>query len=201
MGLGTSLGSAMCKASDLTSVLSCWPGISFRELGMWWNILSPSLKPRCSKQAGRLFGARLYIGGKRYPSFHVTLYYSETVLVGQTLDHFPVPRPHEPRNTRPPHKPGCWSYLHWDDAPSTYTNSDPEFGTTKSPPPVTPGPQTGVGERRELTSASHPPGRVELSQFLLHVVQDLHGVPLLVSLESIPFTNCGQKNKLCEKNE
>lgn len=116
------------------------------------------------------------------------------------MDHFSVPRPHEPRNTRP-HTNLVVGATCTGMMPPARTLILTEFGTTKNPPPVTPGPQTGVGERRELTSASHPPGRIELSQLLLHVVQDLHGIPLLVSLESIPFTNCGQKDKLCEKNE
>lgn len=45
-----------------------------------------------------------------------------------------------------------------------------------------------------LTVAPQPPGRVKLSQLLLHVVQDLHGVPLFVRLDPVTFANCGEED-------
>lgn len=44
-----------------------------------------------------------------------------------------------------------------------------------------------------LTSASHPPGRIKLSQLLLDIVQDLHGVSLFVGLDPVTFSNCWGK--------
>lgn len=41
-----------------------------------------------------------------------------------------------------------------------------------------------------LTSASHPSGRIKLSQLLLDIVQDLHGVSLFVGLDPVTFSNC-----------